>query len=190
MTTPSDVLDFWFAPANAEHWFVRDEGFDARIRERFGTTVEQASTGALASWQDTPRGWLACLIVLDQFSRNIFRNDPRAWAQDVAARDIALAGIARGNDRRLPPLWRVFAYLPLEHAEDTVLQQRSVQLFSALREAAPEDQAARFDGYLDYAQRHADVIARFGRFPHRNAILGRTSTAEEQAWLAQPGSGF
>lgn len=189
-TTAQDVLDFWFAEANAAHWFAADDGFDARIRERFGAVAQAAAEGRLDDWARTAPGWLALLIVLDQFPRNLYRNDPRAWAADVGAQRVALSGLARGDDRQLPAVQRVFAYLPLEHAEDIALQRRSVALFEALAAAAEPGQRALFEDYLDYARRHQQVIVRFGRFPHRNAVLGRPSTPEELHYLAQPGAGF
>ena len=185
-----DVLDFWFAETNAAHWFVADAAFDAQIRERFGSAMDAAADGRLDRWAVNPPGWLALLILLDQFPRNLYRGDSRAWAQDASAQRVALSGIARGDDRQLLPLQRVFAYLPLEHAEDMALQRQSVALFEALCAEVPPSQRERFEEFLDYARRHRDVIARFGRFPHRNAVLGRTSTPEEMIHLAQPGSGF
>jgi uncharacterized protein (DUF924 family) len=188
--TAQDVLDFWFAEANAAHWFSTDAGFDAQIRERFGEAAEAAAADRLDDWAATPSGWLALLILLDQFPRNLYRNDPRAWAADASAQRVALSGLARGDDRQLPAVQRVFAYLPLEHAEDPALQRRSVALFEALAAEAEPGWRALFEDYLDYARRHHQVIARFGRFPHRNAVLGRPSTPEELHYLAQPGAGF
>ena len=185
-----DVLDFWFAEANTARWFVTDAAFDEEIRERLGDAVGAAADGQLDGWAVTPSGWLALLILLDQCPRNLYRGDPRAWAQDVKAQRVALSGIARGDDRRLPPLRRVFAYVPLEHAENMDLQQISVEQFGVLRAEAPREQRERFAEFFDYARRHREVIARFGRFPHRNAVLGRTSTPEEMVYLAQPGAGF
>ncbi|MCW8807574.1 MAG: DUF924 domain-containing protein [Rhodanobacter sp.] len=184
------LLAFWFADENAAHWFAADPVFDAALRQRFGAAAEAAAEGRLDDWAATAPGWLALLILLDQCSRNLYRHDPRAWAQDPRAQQLALAGIDRGADRALTAVQRVFAYLPLEHAEDLTLQQRSVALFEALCVEAPIGQRARFEGFLDYARRHREVIARFGRFPHRNAVLGRTSTPAELAYLAQPGAGF
>lgn len=184
------VLAFWFAPERAEHWFAASAAFDEAIRTGFAADAEAAAAGRLHDWAATPPGWLALLILLDQFPRNLHRGDPRAWAQDVGAQQLALSGIAEGFDRRLPALQRVFAYLPLEHAESRVLQCRSVALFEALCAEVPAEERPRYAGFLDYARRHCEVIARFGRFPHRNAVLGRASTAEELAYLAQPGAGF
>jgi uncharacterized protein (DUF924 family) len=184
------VLAFWFDPANHDEWYASRPEFDAVIRERFAPYVALAETGGLMDWPATPDGWLALLIVLDQFPRNLYRRDPRAWAQDLRAQQLALSGIEEGFDRQLPAIQRVFAYMPLEHAEDRGLQRRCVALFEALLCDVPPDQRSRYDGFLDYARRHEAVIARFGRFPHRNAVLGRISTPEEQAYLAEPGAGF
>lgn len=189
-TTPRDVLDFWFDEASAAHWFVASDTFDAQIRARFATAVQRAATGQLETWTATPAGWLALLILLDQFPRNLYRGDPRAWATDLDAQRVALSGLARGDDRQLPAIQRVFAYLPLEHAEDRALQQRSVALFDALHAQAPAGQQEKFANFLDYARRHRAVIERFGRFPHRNAALGRASSEDEVTYLAQPGAGF
>jgi uncharacterized protein (DUF924 family) len=189
-TTPRDILDFWFDPASEAHWFARDEAFDQQIRARFGDTLEAARQRELDHWATTPEGWLALLIVLDQFSRNLHREDPRAWASDRQTQTLALAGIARGDDQQLEPLQRVFAYMPLEHAEDLALQRHCVQLFNQLVAQQSQQERSRFEGFLDYARRHHDVIDRFGRFPHRNAVLGRASTPAEQDYLAGPGAGF
>ena len=187
---PRDVLDFWFEPAHAAHWFAKDAAFDEQIRRRFAVAADDAAQGRLDAWASNPADWLALLILLDQFPRNLHRGDAQAWAADVKAQRIALSGLAGGFDQALPPLQRVFAYLPLEHAEDMGLQQRAVTLFEALHAQAPVAGRARFAEFLDYARRHREVIARFGRFPHRNAVLGRDSTAAEREYLAQPGAGF
>jgi uncharacterized protein (DUF924 family) len=185
--TAAEVLEFWFGtPAGAvrREWFVKDPVFDETIRARFGEGVDRALQGPLG-WGPSPAERLAEIVVLDQFPRNLFRGQARAFAGDARACALALALIDEGADRELLPVQRWFAYLPLEHAEDLALQQRSVALFKAL---AAEDSA--MEGAADYARRHRDVIARFGRFPHRNAALGRESTDAERAYLAQPGSGF
>jgi uncharacterized protein (DUF924 family) len=192
-STPPDalsVLAFWFDPAHHDEWYAGRPAFDAVIRERFAPQLALAEAGKLMAWTTTPEGWLALLIMLDQFPRNLYRRDPRAWAQDLRAQQLALSGIEEGFDRQLPAIQRVFAYMPLEHAEDMGLQQRAVMLFETLRNDVPPDERSRYDGFLDYARRHEAVIARFGRFPHRNAVLGRVSTPEEQAYLAEPGAGF
>lgn len=182
------VLQFWFgdAPlAPRKAWFAKDAGFDREIEVRFGPLVAQVLRGGPVGWPSTARGQLARILALDQFPRNIHRHSAMAFAGDALARQAALAMIGRGEDQALAPLERVFAYLPLEHAEDAVLQQASVSHFRALSQAHPE-----LSDYLRYALRHQAVIDRFGRFPHRNALLGRESSAGELAFLAQPGSGF
>ncbi|MFN3296080.1 DUF924 family protein [Caldimonas sp.] len=186
------VLDFWFDGDDGTsrgqpraQWFRKDPGFDRLIASRFGPWLEQALAGGLQDWTATPDGTLALILVLDQFSRNVHRGSPRAFAGDARALALAQGLVSTGEDRRLSSLQRWFAYLPFEHAEDIAEQDESVRLFTAL---AAED--ARLADALDYAHRHRDLILRFGRFPHRNAVLGRTSTAEEEAYLAQPGAGF
>jgi len=191
-TGARSVLDFWFGPPGSEadgqqrpFWFRKREETDATIRTRFGAVTGTALAGGLADWDDTPRGLLAHILVLDQFTRNIHRNTPRAFAGDAMARALARRLIDDGAHQSLQPVERIFVYLPLEHAEDPALQVESVALFTAL-DAAHDG----FGSTRDYALRHQAVIARFGRFPHRNAILGRIDTPEERAYLAQPGSGF
>jgi uncharacterized protein (DUF924 family) len=187
------VLDFWFLPRAAEgygkprtEWFRKDEQFDRLIAAEFGEQIGLAVDGGLREWDARgPRGVLARIIVLDQFTRNTGRNTPAAFAGDVLALAAARELVKSGMDRELHPVERWFAYLPFEHAEDAAMQEQSVDLFSALAEQHPG-----YEGALDYARRHRDVIARFGRFPHRNPILGRVSTAEELDYLAQPGAGF
>jgi len=179
------VLDFWFGdePVARPEWFRKDPAFDAQIRERFDPLIERTLAGARLG--DGPAERLAALVVLDQFTRNVFRDTPRAFAGDTAALDLALGLCECGDDLALPPWQRAFACLPFEHAEDLALQDRAVAAFEALARDHP--QAASM---LDYAHRHREVIRRFGRFPHRNAILGRESTADELAFLEQPGSRF
>lgn len=191
-TTPlaQEVLAFWFAEDQSEHWFASGAAFDAQIRLRFDTVVDAASAGQLDDWARTPAGWLALLIALDQFRRNLYRRDARAWAYDDKALALAIAGIARGDDRQLLPLQRAFVYLPLEHAEDLLMQDRCVALFERLCASAEPAQRKSLLGFLDYARRHRQVIKQFGRFPHRNAALGRRSTAAELNYLATPGAGF
>lgn len=187
--TPADVLRFWFGDspgAVRPEWFRKDAAFDDRIRQRFGALVDQVLAGPLpATWQADTQARLATLLLLDQFTRNLFRDQARAFAGDAQARTLATHLVDSGADRQLLPVQRWFVYLPFEHAEDLALQTRSVALFQAL---AADD--AAMAGALDYAIRHRDVVARFGRFPHRNAALGRASTAEEEAFLLQPGSRF
>ncbi|WP_257387326.1 DUF924 family protein [Tahibacter caeni] len=198
MQDATAILDFWFGGdevSAAEHerlalrWFRRDDAFDAEIRERFGGQVDAALAGELDAWTTRPASWLALLLLLDQFPRNLHRNSAAAFAGDRKAQRFALGGIARGDDRVLAPRYRAFAYLPLEHAEDIALQQRCIALFEALAADPQAQPAAAYLSYLDYARRHCDVIRRYGRFPHRNRVLGRTTTPEEQAYL-DAGGGF
>jgi len=182
----TEVLDFWFgAPDSPERgrsrkvWFRKSDAFDAEIRARFFPLWEQAVRGELERWRSTPLAALALVVVLDQFSRNMFRGTPRAFAGDPAALAAATSMVERSFDRLLSAQERIFVYLPFEHAEDLAAQRRSLALFDALD---PDD--------MEYARRHYEIIARFGRFPHRNAILGRESTAEEAEFLEQPGSSF
>jgi uncharacterized protein (DUF924 family) len=191
--TPQEVLEFWFGAPGSDsagkprrEWFVKSDAFDDQIRQRFGAVIDQAIAGGLREWDaQGPQGILARLLVLDQFTRNAHRNTPRAFAGDtlglLAARQLADSGAHKA----LTPLQRSFAYMPFEHAEDAFMQERAVALFTEL---ALEH--AGFDESLDYAHRHRGVIARFGRFPHRNEILGRASTPEEIEFLRQPGSRF
>jgi uncharacterized protein (DUF924 family) len=191
--TPQEVLDFWFgAPGSAtagqprREWFVKSDAFDDAIRSRFGAAIETAIAGGLREWDaEGPQGALARILVLDQFTRNAHRNTPRSFAGDALALDAARTLVDSGADKTLPPQQRAFAYMPFEHAEDAFMQERAVELFSALAAEHPG-----FDEMLDYAHRHRGVIARFGRFPHRNEILGRVSTPEEVEFLRQPGSRF
>ena len=186
------VLDFWFLPAgHAGHgayrpeWFRKDGAFDAAIRANFGADVERALDGTASDGTDETL--LARILLLDQFTRNIYRNTPRAFAGDAQAKALAETLVTAGRDKNLSPWQRWFAYLPFEHGESLLDQERSVALFSAL---AREMQHEAFDSACDYAVRHREVIARFGRFPHRNSILGRESTASEIEFLKQPGSSF
>ncbi len=191
---PQEVLDFWFLPPTAEgfgkprdEWFRKDSRFDAAIFDRFGGAIAQAIAGGLRDWdREGAQGTLARILVLDQFTRNALRGTPESFAGDALALGAAIELEGSGADRSLTPLQRWFAYLPFEHAEDAGMQEKSVKLFAEL--AAGDDRD--FDSALDYAHRHRGVIARFGRFPHRNAILGRASTPEELEFLSQPGSGF
>jgi uncharacterized protein (DUF924 family) len=181
------VLRFWFgdAPAARAEWFKKDAAFDALIAQRFGALIDQALAGGFASWADAPEHALARILLLDQFTRNVFRDTPRAFAGDARALAAARAMVARGHDTALPPLRRAFVYLPFEHAEDLAAQRESLALHAAL---ARDDPALA--SQEDYAKRHAVIVERFGRFPHRNLVLGRVSTDEELAFLQQPGSSF
>jgi uncharacterized protein (DUF924 family) len=199
MSSPDRVLDYWFPADTARAnklWWGKDPELDAQIRAEFGETLAAAKAGQLDAWAETPRGRLALIIVLDQLSRNILRDDPETYAADADARALTAAGLERGDDHQLQPIERLFFYLPLEHSESLADQQRCVALMEALAaEVAAEpgvsDQRRdQFAGFVDYAIRHLDIVARFGRFPHRNRLLGRESTADELAFLTQPGSSF
>ena len=185
-----DVLEFWFDTAQKVHWFEKNAAFDAQIRSRFGGLHHQAADGELDSWTLEPESWLALLIMLDQFSRNLYRDDARAYAADAKVCNILLPGLARGDDKQLSTIQRVFVYVPLEHAEDLNLQNRAIDMFTQLSKDVSLDDRPTYLNFLDYARRHRDIIARFGRFPHRNQVMGRVSTAAELAYLAEPSAGF
>jgi uncharacterized protein (DUF924 family) len=185
-----EILDYWLGgdiQQKSRMWFTRDEAVDADIRARFGALYQRAAAGEFDYWADMPRGRLALIILLDQFSRNLHRDSPAAFASDRKAQELCVEGIDRGDDRQLSALERWFFYMPLQHAEDLDLQERSVRAFEDLAADAAPEHATLVQGGLDYARRHRDVIARFGRFPHRNEVLGRDSTAEEREHLAEHG---
>lgn len=193
MRSPNEILDFWFPADQAranQLWWGKQPQLDAEIRDRFGPTLGAARAGLLDAWAEQPRDRLALIITLDQLSRNIHRDHPEAYAGDQQARALTHEGLARGHDRPLRPLERVFFYMPLEHSEFLADQESSVALMRTLAEEAEPDQRELFQGFVDYAIAHRDIVARFGRFPHRNAILGRVSTPEELEFLTQPGSSF
>ena len=175
VASPETVLAFW-REAGPDKWFTRDDAFDADIREKFLATYEAAAAGKLGEWERSAEGTLALVIVLDQFPRNMFRGTARCYAADSEARAVAHRALKRGCDQDVPEAERGFFFLPFMHSEDMADQQRCVALY---REAGHPD--------VTYAEQHADIIRRFGRFPHRNAILGRASTPEEQAFLDEGG---
>jgi len=194
-----ELLDFWFGDATddveagqtqAALWWGASAETDDLIAGRFGQAASAAAAGALDHWTGSPRGRLALILLLDQMPRVIHRGAPGAFAQDDKARRVAAIGLESGADRLLRPIERVFFYLPFEHSEDERDQQRSIELYKKLAAEVPEKWREAFDGYLDFAVRHEVIIDRFGRFPHRNAILGRESTLEELEFLKEPGSGF
>jgi uncharacterized protein (DUF924 family) len=186
MTTPRDILQFWYSERARPLWFEKDAAFDEEIRARFAPLVHEAQLGRLDDWRSSSDGALALLILLDQFSRNLFRGSAKAFLGDARARDIAAEAIARRYDQRYPYPDRVFFYLPFEHCETLANQDRFIALLEGcMREFG--DVAAEF---LQYGHRHRDIIKRFGRFPHRNAALGRETTEEEAEFLKEPNSSF
>ena len=193
------VLEYWFGNLDgptdfpvhkARLWWMKDAEVDKDIREKFGAAVEAAAKGQYDHWTATPRGRLALVVMLDQFSRNLNRGKPEAFANDEKALRIAMEGISKGEHVRLEPVERAFLYLPLEHSEDLFYQEKAVELFEQLAAEVPLEVKAPFESFLDYALQHRVVIERFARFPHRNEALMRQSTEEEIAFLKEPGSSF
>lgn len=206
----TEILEFWFGPRDGDplapsaRWFKRDEAFDEEIRRRFASDIERAMRGELDAWnsedardgtETAARSSLAFVVLLDQFSRNAFRDTPRAFAQDERALEASLAGQQTGRDNQLTWIERYFFYMPMMHAESREMQHRSVANFAHLASEASSANAP--DAIVkvlrlahDFAVRHAAIVEHYGRFPHRNAILSRTSTSEELEFLKQPGSGF
>jgi uncharacterized protein (DUF924 family) len=177
IASPQSIIAFW-REAGPDKWYEKDDAFDREIRERFLATHEAAAQGNLAGWENNPEGALALMILLDQFPRNMFRGSPRAFATDPLARAVTSRAIEKGFDRVVPRDLQNFFYLPFEHSENLADQERGVALC----------RAAGNENDLKWAELHADIIRKFGRFPHRNQVLGRTTTAEEQAFL--DGGGF
>jgi uncharacterized protein (DUF924 family) len=199
VATPDDVLDFWFgAPGSGAEiaarqrplWFAKSAANDQIVVARFAETLVAAGQGELAEWAATPRGRLALIVVLDQFPHHIHRDHGQSFAYDALSLALATEMIQNGEDAQLAPIERVFVYLPLEHAESIEMQDLSVALYEKLAHEVAAAERGLFVGFLDYARKHRDVVARFGRFPHRNELLGRPSTAEEIEFLKQPGSRF
>lgn len=172
--TPQDILDFWYTPPMPDHWFNSTKAIDQTIRERFATTWQQAANGELDDWQNSPEGCLALCIVLDQFPLNMFRYDPKAFATEQQAVRICKHAVAQGFDKQLPNEQLTFLYMPLMHSENMADQDESVRLFTA----------AGLDGNARFARHHRSIVERFGRFPHRNEVLGRESTQAELDYLA------
>jgi uncharacterized protein (DUF924 family) len=194
-----ELLDFWFgddpddaavATAKSELWWGHRADLDEQLQARFGAAASAAASGVLDHFVGSPQGRLALILLLDQLPRAVHRGTPDAFAQDEKARAVAAQGLQSGADRLLRPIQRVFFYLPFEHSEDPDDQDLSVRLFRELAASVPQEQREVFAQFVDYAVRHRDVIARYGRFPHRNLILGRVPTAEEIEFLEQPGSSF
>ena len=176
LASAAEIVSFW-SDAGPDRWFTKDAAFDDQIRERFLDTYEAAAAGKLSGWEHSAQDALALLILLDQFPRNMFRGDARTFATDPLARAVAAGAIVRGFDSQVPADLRGFFYLPFEHSEDLADQERGIAFYKASGDA---------DG-LKWAEIHADIIRRFGRFPHRNAVLGRTTTPEEQKFLDDGG---
>lgn len=175
-----DVLDFWFNDIEPKQWFQKDIDFDKSIKERFGLLYQQAIQGELSAWRDSPKGALAEIIVLDQFSRNIYRDQPESFAADPMALALAQVSIANGFDVELSATERSFLYMPFMHSESAAIHEEAVKLFRGLG----------IVNNLDFELKHKKIVDRFGRYPHRNAILGRKSSAEELAFLEEPNSSF
>lgn len=198
VSTPHDVLSFWFGPIDApdypqpqpQIWWGKGEALDDEIRTRFGATLEAAARGELADWNSTPRGRLAHVIVMDQFSRNIHRDKAEMYALDHEVQDVALRALLENTPLALTPVERTFLYMPFMHAENVALQRLCVRLCAQELEGAPPAGVEAAQKYLDYARQHAVIVERFSRFPHRNTILGRVSTEEELAFLKEPNSSF
>jgi uncharacterized protein (DUF924 family) len=187
---PQQVLDFWFTDRVQKLCFERDDAFDAEIRTLFGEAVAEAQAGGFEQWRGTAEGALALLILLDQMSRNIHRGTPLAFAADARGLAIAQQAVDAGFDRRFPFPQRRFFYLPFEHSEDPKVHKRALALFATVAVDCAEDYNVDAAVQLLYAARHAEIIFRFGRYPHRNAVLGRISTPEEEAFLKEPMSSF
>ena len=200
MTAPwQPLLEWWFGSSESPDdvaadkgklWFGKRDSQDLEAQTRFGDWVEQALAGGLTDWAQRPEGWLALVLLLDQLPRMIFRDTPKSFSGDLRAQALVAQGIAADFDRQLRPIQRVFIYLVFEHCENLAVQNEAVSRFIELVAQQPEADRTVFADNLDYAERHQKVIAQFGRFPHRNAVLGRESTAEEVEFLSGPGSRF
>jgi uncharacterized protein (DUF924 family) len=199
MSDPEEILDFWFgeldelgcaSPNQRKRWWTKSPEFDESIRANFLGDYESIAAGDRERWRSTPRGALAYIIVLDQFSRNMFRNTARMFAADPLAREVCCEGLEADFDAELGFDERVFFYLPLEHSELVSDHEQCHEVFTALCASAPDSLKADADYYLDYAKQHRAIIERFGRYPHRNQVLGRASSDDEVEFLKQPGSSF
>ena len=197
--TREELLELWFGnleddaevgESQSALWWGQSSATDEMLGGRFGQAASAAAAGTLDHWSGSPRGRLALILLLDQLPRVIHRGTPAAFATDARARWVASKGLASSADRLLRPIERVFFYLPFEHSENRADQQRSIDLFEAMADEVPDKWRALFDGYVEFAVRHREIVDRFGRFPHRNAILGRGSTPEEVEFLKEAGSGF
>lgn len=185
-----DILEFWFTELRPEQWFRGGPVVDEMIKERFASLLEEVHRGLHDAWADTPTGRLALVLVLDQFPRNIYRGTERSFFYDKRALALVLEGLKAGADEELGPHQRAFFYLPLEHCEEMEVQDLSLERYSSLVLSAPPAEREPLRSYLDYAWQHYVIIKRFGRYPHRNDILGRQASEEERAFLNTPGSSF
>jgi len=199
MLNPQQILNYWFgdldpnglpSETKRQAWWKKDPDKDAYLTKNHAADIIAANQGEFDHWTETANGRLALIILLDQFSRNIHRDNEGAFANDALALKLTLEGIALNHDLDLPPIYRVFMYMPLEHAEDIEMQTLSLQKFNHLCEITEDETQKLFAGFYQYAVAHKEIIERFGRYPHRNELLGRESTAEEKEFLTQPGSSF
>jgi uncharacterized protein (DUF924 family) len=199
MEDVESILHYWFGGATDDAeivreksalWWKQDSKVDAEIRRRFEMMLNAEIKNEFASWSSSPRGQLARILLCDQFPRNMYRDSPRAFDYDERARKLAREAIDAGQDKKLRPVERVFLYLPFEHSETVDDQELSLRLYTALVEYVPETDRPTYQKFLEFARKHKEIIDRFGRFPHRNAILGRQSTAAEAEFLKGPGSSF
>ena len=197
MTTAETILTYWFGAncdgfvsENEKLWWTKSDETDAYIRDTFGDDIARASAGEHDDWRNEPRSSLALVILLDQFSRNVHRNTGEAFAYDAKARQIVFDAVERGFDDKLRPVERSFLYMPLMHSESVADHARSIELFDRLRNDVPSEHREKYDGSHNYAVIHADIVKRFGRYPHRNELLGRETTDEEAAFLKEPNSSF
>jgi uncharacterized protein (DUF924 family) len=197
--THRNVLDFWFGSSTdsgailkekMKLWFVKDPENDQKMKSIFGYDVEKGSHGHYDNWSDTPEGRLGLIILLDQFSRNIYRNTPESFANDPKALMLSLEAIDEKIEKSLIPIYQVFYYMPLMHSEEISIQRKCVEMFKQLQSEVDDSLKKTIGGNIDYAIQHMKIVERFHRFPHRNAILGRASTEEEVEFLKEPGSSF
>lgn len=199
METTDSIIQFWFGQHDSNReindekqsiWWSKNDTTDQEIKQRFESISNALYRGEMEQMQRSPRGLLAAIICLDQFPRNMYRGTPEAFACDATALRFAIEMTDKGWDRELMPIYRLFAWLPFEHSEEMIMQQKSVMLYDGLRNQVDEDEQEMFNQYYRFAYMHFEIIERFGRYPHRNEILGRKSTTEELAFLSQPGSSF
>ena len=197
--TIDSILTFWFGDGQSDQviseqkkamWWGKDEAVDREISTRFRPAIEAVADCELDHWRESAKGLLASILCTDQFPRNVFRGNPKSFAYDPVALELAQQAVATLADQELQPINRVFVYMPFEHSEELDMQYRSMELFTKLHEEVEREDKELFSGYIDFARRHLEIVERFGRFPHRNEILGRDSTKEEMEFLTQPGSSF